>query len=36
MKITLAIDTSTARTQFAILNGSELLWLQMEDGATTH
>ena len=36
MKITLAIDTSTARTQFAILNGSELLWLQTEDGATTH
>ena len=36
MKITLAIDTSTARTQFAVLNGSELLWLHTEDGATTH
>ena len=36
MKITLAIDTSTARTQFAILNGEELKWLEIEDGATTH
>jgi tRNA threonylcarbamoyl adenosine modification protein YeaZ len=36
MKITLAIDTATARTQFAILKGEELLWLQSEDGATTH
>jgi tRNA threonylcarbamoyl adenosine modification protein YeaZ len=36
MKLTLAIDTSTSRTQFAILKGSELLWLQTEDGATTH
>ena len=32
----LAIDTSTARTQFAVLNGNELKWLQIEDGATTH
>ena len=36
MKISLAIDTSTARTQFAILNGEELKWLEIEDGATTH
>ena len=36
MKTTLAIDTATARTQFALLKGSELLWLQTEDGATTH
>jgi tRNA threonylcarbamoyl adenosine modification protein YeaZ len=36
MKTTLAIDTSTARTQFAVLKGNELLWLQTEDGATTH
>ena len=36
MKITLAIDTATARTQFAILKGSELLWQEIEDGATTH
>ena len=36
MKTTLAIDTATARTQFALLKGSELLWLQIEDGATTH
>ena len=36
MKITLAIDTSTARTQFAILKGDELLWQLTEDGATTH
>ena len=36
MKITLAIDTSTARTQFAILIGEELKWLEIEDGATTH
>lgn len=36
MKVTLAIDTSTARTQFAILIGNELKWLQIEDGATTH
>jgi tRNA threonylcarbamoyl adenosine modification protein YeaZ len=36
MKFTLAIDTATARTQFAILKGEELLWLQSEDGATTH
>ena len=36
MKTTLAIDTATARTQFAILKGDELLWQQIEDGATTH
>jgi tRNA threonylcarbamoyl adenosine modification protein YeaZ len=36
MKITLAIDTATARTQFAILQGDELRWLETEDGATTH
>lgn len=36
MKITLAIDTSTARTQFALLKGDELLWSEFEDGATTH
>ena len=36
MKVTLAIDTSTARTQFAVLNGSQLKWLEIEDGATTH
>ena len=36
MKVTLAIDTSTARTQFAVLNGNELKWLEIEDGATTH
>ena len=36
MKITLAIDTATARTQFAILQGDELRWLESEDGATTH
>ena len=36
MKITLAIDTATARTQFAILKGDDLHWLQSEDGATTH
>lgn len=36
MKITLAIDTATARTQFAILNGDILKWLEIEDGATTH
>ncbi len=36
MKITLAIDTATARTQFAILKGKELLWQEIEDGATTH
>lgn len=36
MKITLAIDTATARTQFAILKGDELLWQETEDGATTH
>lgn len=36
MKISLAIDTSTARTQFAILIGDELKWLEIEDGATTH
>lgn len=36
MKITLAIDTATARTQFAILKGTELIWLEVEDGATTH
>ena len=36
MKITLAIDTATARTQFAILKGDQLLWHQIEDGATTH
>jgi len=36
MKITLAIDTATARTQIAILAGDELRWLEIEDGATTH
>lgn len=36
MKVTLAIDTATARTQFAILKGEELLWQLTEDGATTH
>lgn len=36
MKLTLAIDTSTARTQFALLRGDELLWQEIEDGATTH
>ena len=36
MKVTLAIDTSTARTQFAVLSGNELKWLEIEDGATTH
>jgi tRNA threonylcarbamoyl adenosine modification protein YeaZ len=36
MKNTLAIDTATARTQFAILQGDELRWLESEDGATTH
>ena len=36
MKITLAIDTATARTQFALLKGDNLLWLEVEDGATTH
>jgi tRNA A37 threonylcarbamoyladenosine modification protein TsaB len=36
MKTTLAIDTATARTQFALLKGNELLWLQTEDGATIH
>lgn len=36
MKITLAIDTATARTQFALLNGDEVMWQQVEDGATTH
>ena len=36
MKTTLAIDTATARTQFAILKGDELLWQKTEDGATTH
>ena len=36
MKVTLAIDTSTARTLFAVLNSNELKWLEIEDGATTH
>ena len=36
MKTTLAIDTATARTQFAILKGDEFLWQETEDGATTH
>ena len=36
MKITLAIDTATARTQFALLKGDDLLWQLTEDGATTH
>ena len=36
MKTTLAIDTATARTQFAILKGDTLLWQEIEDGATTH
>jgi tRNA threonylcarbamoyl adenosine modification protein YeaZ len=36
MKITLAIDTATSRTQFAILAGEDLRWLECEDGATTH
>lgn len=36
MKITLAIDTATSRTQFALLKGDTLIWLEIEDGATTH
>jgi tRNA threonylcarbamoyl adenosine modification protein YeaZ len=36
LKTTLAIDTATARTQFAILKGETLLWQEVEDGATTH
>lgn len=36
MKITLAIDTATARTQFALISGDQLLWQEIEDGATTH
>lgn len=36
MKITLAIDTATSRTQFALLDGDEILWQEFEDGATTH
>jgi tRNA threonylcarbamoyl adenosine modification protein YeaZ len=36
MKTTLAIDTATARTQFGILKGDELVWLQIADGANTH
>jgi tRNA threonylcarbamoyl adenosine modification protein YeaZ len=36
MKITLAIDTATSRTQFALLKGETLIWLEIEDGATTH
>ena len=36
MKITLAIDTATSRTHFAILKGTDLLWQEAEDGATTH
>ena len=36
MKITLAIDTATARTQFALLSGDQMLWQEVEDGATTH
>lgn len=36
MKITLAIDTSTARTQFALLDGEKLLWQEIAEGATTH
>ena len=36
MKTILAIDTATARTQFAIIKGEQLLWQEIEDGATTH
>ena len=36
MKMTLTIDTSTSRTQFAVLSGNELKWLEIEDGATSH
>lgn len=36
MKITLAIDTATAKTQFALLSGNELMWQEVELGATTH
>lgn len=36
MKITLAIDTATARTQFGLLKGDDFIWLEVEDGATTH
>lgn len=36
MKITLAIDTSTECTQFALLKGDELFWSEIETGATSH
>lgn len=36
MKITLAIDTATSRTQFALIRGVEIIWEEFEDGATTH
>lgn len=36
MKMTLAIDTATARTQFALIKGDQLIWQEIEDGATTH
>ena len=36
MKNTLAIDTATARTQFAFIKGDQLIWQQIEDGATAH
>ena len=36
MKITLAIDTATSRTQFALIRGEEIIWEEFEDGATTH
>ena len=36
MKITLAIDTSTNRTQVALLEGAELIWSESFEGATEH
>lgn len=36
MTITLAIDTSTSRTQFALIQDDSIIWEQFEDGATTH
>lgn len=36
MKVTLAIDTATARTQFALFKGDDLIWQEIEDGANTH
>ena len=35
-KITLAIDTATSRTQFALIKDGEFIWEEFEDGATTH